>query len=124
MARFVDYIYIFLTIIFTVYGQLIIKSRITQLGALPSSNIEKFKFLLSVLFDPLIFSGFVSAFLASLAWMAAMTKFDLSHAYPFMSLNFVAVLLLSNWLLNEPLTPLKLLGVSLIIIGTCVIAKT
>jgi drug/metabolite transporter (DMT)-like permease len=55
--------------------------------------------------------------------MAAMTKFDLSHAYPFMSLNFVIVLLASNWLLNEPITPQKALGVFLIILGTIVAAR-
>jgi len=44
------------------------------------------------LFDPLIFSGFASAFIASFFWMAAMTKFELSYAYPFMSRVFVLVL--------------------------------
>ncbi|WVV48790.1 EamA family transporter [Pseudomonas sp. NA13] len=55
--------------------------------------------------------------------MAAMTKFDLSHAYPFMSLNFVIVLLLSGWILSEPMTFQKALGVGLIILGTVVAAR-
>jgi len=71
-----------------------------------------------------IFSGFAAAFLASLVWMAAITKFDLSHAYPFMSLNFVVVLLLSGWLLNEePVTLQKVLGIALIVLGTVVAAR-
>ncbi len=120
MTRFYDYIYIFATIIFTVYGQLILKWRITKYGVLPSDFVEKLKFLISLLFDPLIFSGFAAAFLASLAWMAAMTKFELSHAYPFMSMNFVIVLLLSGWLLSEPLSLQKVIGVALIVFGTIV----
>lgn len=123
MSRFADYIYIFLTIGFTVYGQLILKWRIGQLGALPSAAFEKFKFLFFILFDPAVFSGFVAAFLASLAWMAAMTKFDLSHAYPFMSLNFVVVLLLSAVILGEPLTVQKIFGIGLIVLGTLVAAR-
>jgi multidrug transporter EmrE-like cation transporter len=113
-----DYLYIAATIGFTVYGQLILKWRIRDFGSLPVDFIEKLKFLISLLFDPAVFSGFAAAFLASLAWMAAMTKFDLSHAYPFMSLNFVVVLLLSGWLLSEPLSLQKALGVALIVIGT------
>ena len=123
MARFFDYFYILATIGFTVYGQLILKWRITTFGALPTDTVEKLKFLISLLFDPAIFSGFFAAFLASLAWMAAMTKFDLSHAYPFMSLNFVVVLLLSGWLLNEPMTLQRVLGVTLIVLGTVVAAR-
>lgn len=123
MNRLIDYFYILATIGFTVYGQLILKWRISRFGPLPPETLAKIKFLLSLLFDPAIFSGFAAAFLASLAWMAAMTKFDLSHAYPFMSLNFVVVLLLSGWLLNEPITAQKAVGVGLIVIGTLVAAR-
>ena len=52
-----------------------------------------------------------------------MTKFDLSYAYPFMSLTFVIVLLLSGWLLSEPLSVPKVLGVALIVVGTVVAAR-
>jgi multidrug transporter EmrE-like cation transporter len=117
------YFYIVATIGFTVYGQLILKWRIAHFGPLPADTDEKFRFLISLLFDPAIFSGFAAAFLASLAWMAAMTKFDLSHAYPLMSLNFVIVLLFSGWLLNEPVTLQKVLGITLIILGTVVAAR-
>src|SRR5450755_2143910 len=103
-ARFSDYLYIVATIGFTAYGQLILKWRIRDFGVLPTEPLEKLKFLFLLLFDPAIFSAFAAAFLASLAWMAAMTKFDLSHAYPFMSLTFVVVLLLSGWLLSEPVS--------------------
>lgn len=123
MIRYLDYLYIVATIGFTVYGQLILKWRISQFGPLPAESVDKLKFLLGLLFDPAIFSGFAAAFLASLAWMAAMTKFDLSHAYPFMSLNFVVVLLLSGWLLSEPMTLQKALGVGLIVLGTVVAAR-
>ena len=123
MSRYFDYLYIFATLGFTVYGQLILKWRIAHFGPLPAESLDKLKFLLGLLFDPAIFSGFAAAFLASLAWMAAMTKFDLGHAYPFMSLNFVVVLLLSGWLLSEPMTMQKALGVGLIVLGTVVAAR-
>ncbi|NYF21556.1 putative membrane protein [Xanthomonas sp. JAI131] len=121
--RPLDYLYIAATIAFTVYGQLILKWRIAKLGPLPAEAFDKLKFLVSLLFDPAIFSGFAAAFLASLAWMAAMTRFELSHAYPFMSLNFVIVLLLSGWLLSEPLTLQRAAGVALIVAGTVVAAR-
>lgn len=120
MLRPFDYLYIFATIAFTVYGQLILKWRIATMGPLPTNVVGKVSFLVSLLFDPLIASGFAAALVASFAWMAAMTKFELSHAYPFMSMNFVVVLLLSGWLLNEPITFQKAFGVALIVLGTVV----
>jgi len=118
--KLVDYIYILLTIGLTVYGQIILKWRIRYLGKLPDNISDKIKFLVSLFYDPGIFSGFFAAFLASLAWMAAMTKFDLSHAYPFMSLNFVLVLLLSGLIFSESVTTNKIVGVTFIVIGTLI----
>ena len=39
------------------------------------------------LFNPFIFSGFVSAFIGSICWTMAMTKFEITYAYPFISLS-------------------------------------
>lgn len=121
--KYSAYAYIFATIGLTVYGQLILKWRIAEFGPLPAGGFEKFRFLAGLLLDPLILSGFLAAFGAAFAWMAAMTKFDLSHAYPFMALNFVLVLVLSVVVLNEPLSVLKVVGVGLIVVGTLVAAR-
>jgi len=56
------------------------ETRIGAYGALPTNFDEKLRFLVRLLFDPLIFSGFAAAFLASFAWMAAMTKWPQESA--------------------------------------------
>lgn len=117
------YLYIFGTILFTVYGQLIMKWRIARYGALPTEFLDKILFLFKILFDPFIFSGFISAFIASLFWMSAMTKFDISYAYPFMSGSFVLVFVLSMILFNEPFSYYKLTGLLLIVAGIIVTSR-
>lgn len=117
------YVYIFGTILFTVYGQLILKWRIASYGALPEMLSDKLLFLVKLLFDPYIFSGFASAFIASFFWMAAMTKFELSFAYPFMSGAFVLVFIFSVFLFNEPVTWQKVLGLILIVAGIIVTSR-
>lgn len=118
------YIYIFGTILFTVYGQLAIKWQITKFGSLPEGFLEKVMFLLKILLDPIIFSGFASAFIASFFWMAAMTKFELSFAYPFMSGAFVLVFILSIFLFNEAVTWQKILGLSFIVLGIFISSRS
>lgn len=117
------YLYIALTILFTVYGQLVIKWQVSQAGILPVSTGEKILFLFGLLLNPWIVSGFFAAFLASLCWMAAMTKFNLSHAYPFMGLTFVLVLIGSGVFFGEAVTPLKIIGTALIILGIIVASQ-
>jgi len=118
------YFYIIGTIFFTVYGQLAIKWKISSFGSLPDGIIEKIFFLFKVLFDPIIFSGFLSAFIASFFWMATMTKFELSYAYPFMSGAFVLVFILSVLFFQEVVTWQKVLGLALIVAGIVVTSRS
>lgn len=118
-----NYIYIALTIAFTVFGQLAIKSQVAAAGALPAGGTDKLAFLFRLLLNPMIIAAFAAAFLASICWMGAMTKFPLSQAYPFMALNFVIVLAMSAWLFNEPISMMRWLGIALICIGTVIAAQ-
>lgn len=119
------YLFIFATLLFTVYGQMIIKWRISFLKfQLPEGDfLKKAEALVKLVFDPLIFSGFISAFIASLTWMAAMSKFEITQAYPFMSLAPAIVFVLGIWLLNETFTWGKVIGLLLIITGIIITVK-
>lgn len=118
------YVYIFGCIFFTVYGQIILKWRINLTGSLPEGLWSKVLHLIKlILLDPFIFSGFASAFIASLFWMSAMTKFPISYAYPFMSLAYVFVLVISVLLLGETLNYTKIIGTSLILFGIIVLSQ-
>lgn len=115
------YLYIFGTIIFTVYGQLILKWRIVQYGTLPEIFLDKIAFLFKIVFDPFIFSGFVSAFIASFFWMAAMTKFEVSYAYPIILSGLLLLTsLLGIVLLGESIQYGKVVGILLILMGVFV----
>ena len=113
-------IYITFSLIFTVYGQIILKWRMNLRGSMPSPLIEKLYFFAYTFLDPWIISSYVSALFASVFWMATMTKLDLSYAYPFMSLAFVLVLLFSSFFFNEPINSYKVVGLFLIILGIIV----
>lgn len=112
--------YILGSILFTVYGQLVVKWQVGKAGTLPAALSERVVFLFTLILNPWILSGMLAGFFALVCWLAAMTKFELSYAYPFMSLAFVFVLVLSAILFHEPVTLAKVLGVLLIIAGIIV----
>ena len=115
---------IFLTILFTVYGQLIIKQQVATFTDIPTEGLRFLPYFTKmILIKPLLLSGFVSAFLASLCWMSAVSRFDLSYAYPFMSLNFVLVVGLSVIFFGDTVNAYKVLGLCLICGGVVLIAR-
>ena len=118
------YFYIFGTVAFTVYGQLILKWRIGKYGQLPDLLSDKMAFLFRAIIDPYIFSGLFAAFIASLFWMAAVTKFDVSYAYPFITAGLTLLtVFLAIILLKEPVSINKVIGVLLIVSGVLVMAR-
>jgi multidrug transporter EmrE-like cation transporter len=119
-AGLAGFAYVLGSVLFTVYGQIIVKWQVAKAGALPAALSERIPFLLGLIFNPWILSGILAGFFALVCWLAAMTKFELSYAYPFMSLAFVFVLILSALLFHEPLSVAKVMGVLLIIAGIIV----
>jgi len=115
-----SYAYVFATVFLTVYGQIIIKWQVMAVGRPPDSWSDRVSLLLHLLMNPWIVSALLAALLAALSWMLAMTKLDLSHAYPFVSLSFVLVLMLSGMVFHEPVNWYKLCGVALIVGGVAV----
>ncbi|MBI3044398.1 MAG: EamA family transporter [Betaproteobacteria bacterium] len=112
-----SYVYVACTILLMVYAQIVIKWQVSGAGAFPDAAADKLWFLARLLVDPWIVSALAAMLLAALAWMAAMTKLDLSHAYPFTSLAFVLVMIASAFFFHEPVTGPKIAGIALICLG-------
>lgn len=123
MIRSVDHIYIFATIFFTVYSQLIMRWQVSLAGALPDSLPGKLQFILLLFFKPWVISSIAATFLAGVSWMLAMSKFEISYAYPWISLNFVLMLVFGVLLFGESFNYTKLLGTCIVIVGIFVMAR-
>ena len=118
------YILITLTVLLTVYGQLVLKWQSSMFGPLPAGVPGKLAYLGQMLLNPWVISGLGAAFAASLCWMLALRKLPLSTAYPFTAASFVLVLLFAVVLFNEPVTLGKVLGTAMIVGGILVMAMT
>ena len=125
MSFLISHLYIFLTIIFAVASQLIIKWKMSEYDLSQYTGMgEKFHFAFMMLFNPYIILSLILTLLSGLSWMIAMTKFDISYAYPFTTLGFVFVFLFSILLFHEPLTWQKTVGLIFIILGIIITSKS
>jgi len=114
------YLCIALTILFTVYGQLVLKWQASSLMSHHPQDAGQLRFIVNMLMNPWVISGLAAAFLASLCWMMAVSRLELSKAYPFMALNFILVGMAAVPLFGELYTWPKAIGLVLIVLGIVV----
>ncbi len=124
MQFILNHLYLLLAISFGVTSQLIIK---WQMSAFYFDDYEtwhdKFALAFSMLLNPYIIISLILTLLAGVTWMIAMTKFEISYAYPFTLLGLVLVTIFSVVFFGESVNTYKLSGIILIILGIVVISK-
>ena len=111
------------TTLLTSYGQLVLKWQVGKAAPVPFALMESWPPLLQLLARPWVLSAFVAAFGASLCWMLAISRLELSRAYPFMALNFLFVSLVAVPLFGEAFTAPKLVGLAFVVIGLVFISQ-
>lgn len=119
------YLYVLITIILVIYGQIAVKQGV---GALLASGISVKTsglpvFIIKALLNPWVLSGFVSAFLGALVWLLVLQHLELSRAYPFVAMIFV-LMPFACWIaLGEGISPGKIIGSGIIALGIVVSGK-
>ena len=121
--KLMNHLYIFLTILLAVAGQILMRWQAINLGSVPQGVAEKFTYLFNMISNPWILLAFTFTALSGVTWLLAMTKFELSYAYPFVSLSYVLILLLAPLLLNETVSIYKIIGSLVIVLGIIVLSK-
>ncbi|NOT87231.1 MAG: EamA family transporter [Lysobacter sp.] len=123
MIRFFPWAMVAATIILTAYGQLMLKWEVGRQVEPLFPWMREWPQVLQLLSRPGVISALVAAFAASLCWMLALKSLDLSQAYPFMALTFLVVSLAAVPLFGESITPLKSVGLVMIVLGIVFITQ-
>ena len=73
--------------------------------------------------NPNVFFGLAIYLVGTIFWLAALSRVDLSFAYPFASFNYVIMLVASWMMFDEKITVSRLLGTVVIGIGVVLISR-
>ncbi|MEK6645781.1 MAG: EamA family transporter [Candidatus Firestonebacteria bacterium] len=115
-------IMIFFSVLLGISGQLCLKQGMLQVGRFNSDPSQAIPLLIKAFQTPLVFLGFLSYAISSLAWLIVLSRVELSFAYPLVSIGYVIVVLLSSILFNEHVTFTRLAGTFVIAIGVYLIS--
>ena len=117
-------IYILISVIGGAIGQILLKKGMTSLGPLTLAWNDLFTNLWRIATNPYVFTGLGIYVISVIFWLFALSRVDLSFAYPFASLSYVIMLLASWQLFDEHISPVRLIGTLLVGIGVLVISRS
>ena len=103
------------SVVLNAIGQILFKeARVVQ----PDAS------LISLFGRPEIWAGIIVYGLSALCWLWVLSRANLSFAYPILSLTFPLVVGLSALLFFESVSPVRWVGVGVIVIGVSLLART
>lgn len=111
------YLAVAITVALTVYGQGVVKWRVNRAGDSPPQVADQLTWAAELFLDPWVWTAAVAVVLASMAWLSALSRLELSTAYPLMSTSLILVVLLGAFAFDEPLGFTKVAGAGLVVIG-------
>jgi drug/metabolite transporter (DMT)-like permease len=117
-------IYILISVVGGAVGQVLLKKGMGGMGPLTITASQAPAILWKMVTNPYVVIGLGIYFLGTLFWLTALSRVNLSFAYPFASLSYVLMLIAGWLLLNETITPLRLVGTAVIIAGVLLIARS
>ena len=117
MTKFEAYIFLGGTILFTVIGQLLLKSQVLAAGLFPDGLIERLLFYLRIMVNPWVIAATLSTFVAGFCYIAALTRLPITVGYPFLSLTFPLVLIGGALFFGEPINWQKIAAIIFILAG-------
>ena len=114
--------FILFTVLTNAAAQLMLKQGMTTLVSPLSDNIVLK--LLQIVFNPWVFAGLVTFVISMASHLFVLSKVELSFAYPFLSLAYVAVAVFAYFLFREDINAWRIAGIAFICVGTVLIAQS
>ena len=111
-------IVLLISVSLTSIGQLILKKGLLIVGPIEKLGLKFFQMLL----NPIVLLGVSFAILGWAAYAMALSRAELSYAYPIWSLTYVVVPLFSLFVFKESISLLKMGGLAFIFIGVLLVA--
>ena len=71
-----------------------------------------------------ILAGLACYAISVIVWILALSRVDVSIAYPMLSIGYVVTALAAAWLFGEPLGALRVAGIGVIILGVWMVARS
>lgn len=115
--------FILISISFNVLGQLSMKYAMIKYGEVNLQLSKILTIVFSIFTRPFVILGLLLYFVSAFFWITALSKVELSYAYPMLSIGYVLIFFLSWLLFAEQATLIKFIGTVVVGLGLFLIAR-
>lgn len=116
--------FILFTVMTNAAAQLMLKQGMISLGPISFEGVNPVLRLLQIVFSPWVFAGLLTFVVSMASHLYVLSKVELSFAYPFLSLAYVAVAVFAYFVFREDLNAYRIAGIGFICVGTVLIAQS
>ena len=105
-------------------AQLMLKAGTRALGELSLTSGALVSMAIGVITQPFILGGLACYVVSVGLWIIALSRVDVTVAYPMLSIGYVVNAVLAWQLFGEQLGPGRIAGIAIILVGVVVLARS
>ena len=105
-------------------AQLLLKAGTNAVGAFEYSSANIIPVGWKLATEPHIIGGLACYVVSVVVWIMALSRVEVSIAYPLLSVGYVVNAAAAWYLFGEAVTPMRMTGIGIIIVGVCLVARS
>ena len=105
-------------------AQLLLKAGTNAVGHFEFSAANVVPVGLRLALEPHIAGGVACYVVSLVVWIMALSRVEVSIAYPMLSIGYILNALAAWYLFGEAVTPMRIVGIGIIIVGVYVVARS
>ena len=105
-------------------AQLLLKAGTNSVGVFEFSRDNIIPVGWKLATEPHIMGGLGCYVISVVVWIMALSRVEVSIAYPLLSIGYVVNAIAAYYLFGEAVTPMRLTGIAIIIVGVWVVARS
>jgi multidrug transporter EmrE-like cation transporter len=115
---------ILISIFLNVAAQLLLKAAMNHIGKFTLSAGHLIPLIWQLMMNPFLIAGLFIYGISLCVWLLVLSRIDVGAAYPMMSIGFVVNAIGAYYLLNEPLSLTRILGIIIIVAGVFLVTRS
>jgi multidrug transporter EmrE-like cation transporter len=119
-----SFLLVLLGVLLNAIAQLLLKAGANTVGPFEFSAANALPVGFKLGTEPHILGGIACYVVSVVVWIMALSRVEVSVAYPMLSIGYVLNALAAWYWLGEAVTPLRLVGIGIIIVGVYVVARS
>jgi multidrug transporter EmrE-like cation transporter len=115
---------ILLGVFLNAFAQIFLKQGMRTIGHFAFSLENILPVGTRVILNPFVFAGLLCYVVSVIVWLMALSRVEVSYAYPLLSVGYIVTAFAGQTLFHEALTPVRWAGILVICLGVFLVTRS